>query len=565
MPVDQTGENILFVQDGTAVEAHIQIQYTGEPQRFAWVVPIPSLPEFKVGSDLFFRELLRASVPGYSVIPSFTQPQCAEDNAAWLAVSPLFLGAALAAIPITVGFVVVFATLGVLFTITGGCSGGAEDGLSEGGSSSSGASGATVVFRDSVGAFDITVLQAGTADEVLTWLADNQYSVPLSTRPLLAQYANENHLFAAIKLVSSAQTDEIHPIVLRYETGVPCIPLRLTAVAAAMDMGVRAFFLGNARTVPRAYRHVEINPLQLDWLNRGANYKDLVSRAVDDPESGGIGFVTEYAGPSSVLQPRNFLWWDTMGGNEARDPTEALAGLQARGLMSCGFGGGFGAAAGVTPPDSCTFFHPLVRGLLQDHLPPPAGTTERAYWSNPSAIDGATYNRNAFVEDFLERIDRPARNAAAMASRPYLTRLFTTISPDEMTVDPEFHERPDLPDVNNTNQVATTSGNCDGFTSVALPDGRVVEVPPGGTWPSFGTDMPWATRVEDIPDLTTRTSLANREAQINKSLSAWNGQRKPRPSALAECACADATEGLPVWGALVALGVVLARRRGGRA
>jgi hypothetical protein len=27
MPVDQTGENILFVIDGTTVEAHIQIQY----------------------------------------------------------------------------------------------------------------------------------------------------------------------------------------------------------------------------------------------------------------------------------------------------------------------------------------------------------------------------------------------------------------------------------------------------------------------------------------------------------------------------------------------------------
>ncbi len=27
MPVDQTGENILFVMDGTTVEAHVQIQY----------------------------------------------------------------------------------------------------------------------------------------------------------------------------------------------------------------------------------------------------------------------------------------------------------------------------------------------------------------------------------------------------------------------------------------------------------------------------------------------------------------------------------------------------------
>src|SRR5262245_61276936 len=38
MPVDQTGENVLFVMDGTSVEAHVQIQYQGDPARFAWIV-----------------------------------------------------------------------------------------------------------------------------------------------------------------------------------------------------------------------------------------------------------------------------------------------------------------------------------------------------------------------------------------------------------------------------------------------------------------------------------------------------------------------------------------------
>src|SRR6185295_1671829 len=34
MPVDQTGENVLFVLDGTNVEAHVQIQYQGAASRF---------------------------------------------------------------------------------------------------------------------------------------------------------------------------------------------------------------------------------------------------------------------------------------------------------------------------------------------------------------------------------------------------------------------------------------------------------------------------------------------------------------------------------------------------
>ena len=43
MPVDQSGENIVFVLSQGHVEAHVQIQYTGDPSRFAWLVPVPKV------------------------------------------------------------------------------------------------------------------------------------------------------------------------------------------------------------------------------------------------------------------------------------------------------------------------------------------------------------------------------------------------------------------------------------------------------------------------------------------------------------------------------------------
>ena len=49
MPVDQTGEDILFVVDGAQIEVHIRIQYTGEAERFAWVVPL-------LGGDFAVRQ-----------------------------------------------------------------------------------------------------------------------------------------------------------------------------------------------------------------------------------------------------------------------------------------------------------------------------------------------------------------------------------------------------------------------------------------------------------------------------------------------------------------------------
>src|SRR5687768_40655 len=67
MPVDQTGENILFVMAEGTLEAHIQIQYdpTTEAEQFAWIVPLTALPTFSVGSDQLFQNVLAGTVPAY--------------------------------------------------------------------------------------------------------------------------------------------------------------------------------------------------------------------------------------------------------------------------------------------------------------------------------------------------------------------------------------------------------------------------------------------------------------------------------------------------------------------
>ena len=554
MPVDQTGENVLFIQDGPSIEAHIQIQYTGEPQRFAWLVPVPSVPEFSIGSDLLFQELLRASAPSYAI--PFTQPaSCAEDILPFLAILPAALVA-----PYSTAAMLSALALGAL----GGC-GGAD--LASAEALTQDAASATVVYQDSVGAFDITVLQASTTQEVTQWLADNDYNVPPGTAALVRQYVEENSLFAAVKLVSNARVDQIHPIVLRYDFGVPCVPLRLTAVAASSDMGVRVFFLSSNRVVPKKYRHVVLNPARVDWLTSGSNYKEAVSRAVDDDAAAGKAFVTEYAGTSTVALSANILWWSLTGAQIANHPADAVRQLENAGLMTCATGTTLtnrpAAVAGNTAADSCTFFHPLIRGLLQQYVPPPAGTTELAWWGGDlQAAQLGTpalfaWDRGLFAMDFDYRVALPARDASRqLESHPYLTRMFTTISPEEMTVDPEFHERSDLPTVPNR-LVATAVAHCDGFTTVSLPDRRAVEVPSGGGWPAFTDAMPWAMLVEESDVGQQMVTLADRTAAVDTQLASWNGQRKQSPL---NCACSTTTAITPGW-AVGALVLAYIRRR----
>src|SRR5687768_1333853 len=58
VPVDQSGEHLLFsIEDDGTVVAHVQIQYQGAAESFAWVLPLPAEPEVSVGSDEIFRTL----------------------------------------------------------------------------------------------------------------------------------------------------------------------------------------------------------------------------------------------------------------------------------------------------------------------------------------------------------------------------------------------------------------------------------------------------------------------------------------------------------------------------
>src|SRR5438128_2397754 len=64
-PVVQAGERILFAHDGNDVVAYIQIQYAGNADQFAWLLPLPSVPTLALGTDELFTALGQATQPVY--------------------------------------------------------------------------------------------------------------------------------------------------------------------------------------------------------------------------------------------------------------------------------------------------------------------------------------------------------------------------------------------------------------------------------------------------------------------------------------------------------------------
>jgi len=57
-PVDQSAERIIFVVNADrTITAHVQIQYAGGSDSFAWVVPVPSTPTVAESAIALFQEL----------------------------------------------------------------------------------------------------------------------------------------------------------------------------------------------------------------------------------------------------------------------------------------------------------------------------------------------------------------------------------------------------------------------------------------------------------------------------------------------------------------------------
>ncbi|MFO0634788.1 MAG: DUF2330 domain-containing protein [Nannocystaceae bacterium] len=512
MPVNQTGENIFFVVADGEVEAHIQIQYdpTTAAAQFAWIVPVLGTPTFEVGSQQLFINLANGTVPSYGWIGQDASDCFSDDGG--------FDG----------GFDSCDAT--AAGEAGGGDSGGGgTDGGTTGG-------GTEVVLQDTVGAFTAVVLQSTSSDELLTWLGDNGYYADPNSAPILQQYIDEGAQFAAFRLTQGADVGEIHPVVIRYAGDEPCIPIRLTAIAAEEDMDIRAFFLGDARVVPTNYRHVELNPVKLDWVQLGANYQEVVTMAVDTPMADGHAFVTEFAGSSSVVAREGVFSdsWDASA-FAAIDPTSVVTTLQAQGLV------------GDCTAASCEFIHPLVRGLLLAWLPPPDGVQEGEFWgdlvSHADDIDLAVWDAAEFSAAVQERIVAPGAHAIELLDAyPTLTRLYTTLSPHEMTEDPLFHVNEEVPLVDNTARVATFFADCDGSTQMqGIGITPAVETQGITAWPDIYPDqMPWALRIETVPTAGAPMVLVDNTDTIEMLVTQWNSANAPVPP---QTACGDTTGG----------------------
>lgn len=312
-----------------------------------------------------------------------------------------------------------------------------------------------VISREAIGPYDRAILSAESVEALRTWLDTNQFQIPESLDAAFQPYIDAGAVFVVIKLLPDRDEGDIVPLRLTFPGDRPSIPLLPTAVAATPDMGIIAHILDTARAVPVNYRHVLINEAAIDWLNSGSNYPDVVSQAID--EAGGRAFTTDFAGEhgGALLDPLTPF-------SEA--VLSEIASAQTVGELTS-------AIPDRTNPDFQRVAASLV-AIPEDVDPDDFFRCASCYYGDMFSVDGAA------VANLLRTEVNPAYEniTELLNSLPYLTRLYSTMSPQEMDRDPIFSINPDMEAVSNLHfaDVSVTcneEGNPE-TNEITLEDGR---------------------------------------------------------------------------------------------
>ncbi|MCB9740085.1 MAG: DUF2330 domain-containing protein [Deltaproteobacteria bacterium] len=451
--VVQDAERVLFHRDaGGKTTVTIEVRYSGPAKDFAWVVPMPKPPKVGVGTAYVFDRLDQA------VAPRFRSRFALDDEGCGLYAAESAFGCSdndLAVSGLTSDIAVT----------DGGAHGGGRGGDVQ------------VLEKSQAGPYNYEVVQGKDGSALMKWLADNGYDTPAAAAPIVASHVAKGDVFVAFKLASGADVAEIRPVVLQMQDADPCVPLRLTSIAAADELAVVVYTIGPGRAVPKHHLAVTPNPLRLRWDGGVQNYVQLVAAAID--EAAGRAFVTEFAGPAGDLRvdlfgneggvdatalfTRPIVWESADGGWQSRsiwangkalnpkyfDELDALKTVTtAQGLAEWVRDSAF---AVVT--ETAVLFE-AASGLAQANG---QGDAAEQFWSTlrdattlaltdggEAAVDGA-----ALAESLRTGVAEPvlAVRDALDAPGAKLTRLHMRISADEMDRDPIFAFNATLPDV----------------------------------------------------------------------------------------------------------------------
>ncbi len=246
-----------------------QIQYTGNPEEFVWMLPIGSDAVVELADPGFFEALSRETVITLRA-PAVFCPCCvgaASDGT----LTPVALEAG----PLAVGMPM------------------DPDAMA-----------AAILYRAVVGPYETVTVQ-GTGDEVIQWLVTHGYAVPEATRPVLSHYAELGLSFVVLRLRPGVGIDQMQPVRVRMPGVSLSLPLRMVAAGAGDTIDLELFVIAEGRMEAASFGNAEVARAALEYDANGGrfDYDELFEEALFQ----GVGETTNWVTESASAMPVDLL------------------------------------------------------------------------------------------------------------------------------------------------------------------------------------------------------------------------------------------------------------------
>jgi hypothetical protein len=209
-------EALIHYRDGVETLV-IESRFTGEGDRFAWIVPLPSQPKivpvttgvFPTLRLQFQPRVIHYVPPFYLVVVALTIP---------------LVCIVVRQYKLLVAYGLAMCLWSVLLPSLGVAGDAVIAGAFDAGS-------VRVHSRQIVGSYEVATVSSEHADALLNWLGDNGFAATERTQAAIGRYAAEGWVFAAIKLhkdTTSGGVSAPHPLAFTFQTERAVYPLRLT-------------------------------------------------------------------------------------------------------------------------------------------------------------------------------------------------------------------------------------------------------------------------------------------------------------------------------------------------
>jgi hypothetical protein len=233
---DITDERMLLTVSTTQSTLYDQIQYSGSPSNFAWVLPIRGTVTVGLSADVLFD-----SIDALTATQINPPPQnCPSPNCAFA--GPNF-----------------------------GVFGGAVD-------AASGEAGAvTVLSQANVGPYATVQLHSTNSTALDTWLTQNGYNIPAAVQPILDAYVQEGFDFLAMKLLPNQGVQAMRPVRVTTPGASLSLPLRMASVGTGAVTGITIWVVADGRYEPQNFPffHIADSDLVWDFAASLSNYTTL--------------------------------------------------------------------------------------------------------------------------------------------------------------------------------------------------------------------------------------------------------------------------------------------------